>query len=142
MTEPDRDDLVECNGPHCTARIRWVITIGGKRMPIDPDPHPDGRVVPVRLDGRIRARVLTGSDDIPDGPLYRAHWASCPDSAEFKRLQRATAPKCRGCLEALDPALAAAGDRYHPTCAPSDFREHVDRHRPTPTDTGQEALPL
>lgn len=30
---------------YCGARLRWVETDRGNRMPLDPDPNPDGSVV-------------------------------------------------------------------------------------------------
>lgn len=111
MTDP-----TVCTG--CSAPIRWVLTVGGKRMPLDPDPHPDGNVIRVEHDGLIRARVLTGDELPAQEPAWRAHWVTCPASADFKRRKGATTPRCVECRQPLDPVLARLGDRWHPCCAP------------------------
>lgn len=60
-----------CKG--CGKPIRWYQDDrSGKRLPLDPDPHPDGdmRVNVVRNDV---ARVKKGSH----APLYRLHFDTC-----------------------------------------------------------------
>lgn len=121
-----------CNGSGCTADVRWVLTEGGRRMPIDPDPHPDGTVVR-RVDGqgRIRAHVLTGVELPAQEPAWRPHWTTCPASAEFRRRQWAAAPKCIACKLPLDRELTArTGWPWHPCCAPpTDLADAVREAR-------------
>lgn len=65
----------------CGAPIRWLTTLRGKQIPIDPEPVPNGNVV---IEGNGRARVI-GNGAPADGPLYQSHFASCPSSAQHRR---------------------------------------------------------
>ena len=131
--------LEDCSGPRCTASIRRVLTVAGKRMPLDPDPVPDANVVVRRMtDGAIRAVVLAGHEERdPDEPTYRSHFVTCPDADDYRRRQRATRPRCNGCRGPLDPVLAKLPTwegRYHPTCAPRT----VPRPAPDPPPAQEE----
>lgn len=134
------EDLDTCTA--CSARIRWVITIGDRRMPLDPQPHEDGNVVPVVVDGgQRRARVLTGAELPAQVPAYRSHFVTCPNAAEFRRRKIATTPRCHGCGQPLDPVLSrrypnAWTARWHPTCAPTV----VPRPAPAPPGPEQQEL--
>lgn len=113
--------LEPCNGPTCTARIRWVITLAGARMPLEPQPDPDGNVIAVRLeDGSIRARVLTGAELPAQQTAWMPHWRNCPDSPEYRRRKTRTGPKCKACGGPMDPDLART-ERWttHPSCDPA-----------------------
>ena len=124
------DDVLElyplepCNGPRCHARIRRVLTIAGKRMPLDADPVPDSNVVIRRMTGSddVRAVVLAGHEPRdPDEPTWRAHFTTCPDADDYRRRRQATRPRCNGCRGPLDPVLAKLPTwegRYPPPCAP------------------------
>lgn len=71
----------------CGADIVWARTVagpngpGGKPMPLDPTPHPEGNVaVRKAAPGRLLARVL-GKDETPDltvEQLAMPHFATCP----------------------------------------------------------------
>ena len=74
----------------CGARIVFARTLasetgtGGKRMPLDPEPNPDGNVAVRRLDRRrLVARVLGKgeSHDIYAEQLYMPHFATCAGTA-------------------------------------------------------------
>jgi hypothetical protein len=119
-----------CNGSSCTAQIRRAYTLAGKRMPLDPDPVPDANVVIRRDDtGDIRAHVLAGHDlRDDDEPTWLPHFATCPNSPEFRRRRAAATPRCHGCRGLLDAELVARGRtdpghawsaRWHPACAPA-----------------------
>jgi hypothetical protein len=130
-------DLASCSA--CLAPIRWVLTEGDKRMPIDPTPSPDGNVVPVRRDdGSIRARVLTGDQLPAQRTAWVPHHRTCPHADDFRRRKRAAAVRCGVCREPMDPVLAAHGHTTHPGCAP------VPGRMPRPDEGGpeQEALTL
>lgn len=75
----------------CGAEIRWVTTEGGRPMPLDPAPHPNGNVV-VGL--RDRYRVLTGPQLPAEGVAWRSHFATCPHASRHRRGRRrpVTAP--------------------------------------------------
>ena len=107
-----------CRG--CPARIWWVLTVGGKRMPLDPIPTSDGSVVvEVRPDATVRARVLTGSELPAEGPAYRPHWQTCPSSETFRRRQVDHGPKCGLCRLPLDRWLVDEGYTRHVGCLPT-----------------------
>lgn len=68
----------------CGAPILWRETHAGKRMSIDPEPHPDGNVV---IEGEI-AEVLKaehlarlGGDVL----RYRSHFVTCANAATHRR---------------------------------------------------------
>jgi len=66
----DDRDLDWCK--HCGARIRWVSTVRGSPMPIDPEPHPRGNL---RVTGAIARIVHT------DEALYITHFATCGEKS-------------------------------------------------------------
>lgn len=79
----------ECRS--CGAPIRWAITEKGRRMPLDPDPHPDGNVMVEHAAGAdhsgvvvFAGRLLHEERDLGT-PLYRSHFASCPDARKHRR---------------------------------------------------------
>lgn len=149
-TATPAEELATCAG--CGAPIRWVITMGDKRMPLDPEPHEDGTVVPRKLpDGRVRAQVLTGENLPAQETAYRSHFVTCPKAPDFRRRKSLATRKCLGCGHPLDAVLADAGDTYHPTCAPLGLAEVFAQAREeaaaaraaeTPEAHGQEALDL
>jgi hypothetical protein len=105
----------------CGGRVRAVLTVEASRMWVDADPHPAGTVVVSSLpDGRIRARVLPGTELPAQAPAWRMHRVTCPASADFRRRRDATAPRCAaGCGYVMDPWLAEHGHRFHPLCDPA-----------------------
>lgn len=110
-----------CNGPTCTAHVRWVYTLAGARMPLEPDPHPDGNVIRVRLeDGSIRAKVLTGVELPAQQTAWMPHWRNCPDSPLYRERKTRIGPKCKACEAPMDPDLARR-ERWttHPSCDPA-----------------------
>ena len=63
----------------CGARIEFAVTEKGKRMPLDHQPDPNGKLVWDRLAGTVRYY----SDVISLGPnevRMTSHFASCPDA--------------------------------------------------------------
>lgn len=120
--QPDGTDV--CSGPNCRAVIRWVLTEGGRRMPIDRDPHPAGNIVRVDIPGvGVRARVL-GGGQLPVEPptkAYRSHYATCPDAELFRGPRKPRSP-VRYCADPacglpMDAELAVREQwRVHPSC--------------------------
>lgn len=68
----------------CQAPVRWVrMQTSGRSMPLDPDPHPDGNVA-INDEGqgvsvKPRYAAVTGE------PVYRSHFASCPDAGAHRK---------------------------------------------------------
>jgi hypothetical protein len=79
----------------CGTRVRWYYSTGGKILTLDTDSHEDGNVVIVSHEGRIRARILTGTELPATQPAYRRH--RCPPKPErpgprLRRLPRTHGP--------------------------------------------------
>lgn len=77
----------------CGADVFWAITPAGKRMPVDPNPVPDGNVAIYRDHlGALRARVLRAGEQ-PSAYERRgvAHFATCPH-ADRHRTRTTTGP--------------------------------------------------
>jgi hypothetical protein len=139
MTEPETPAPATCSS--CLAPIRWVLTLGDKRMPLDVDPHPDGNVVIITTpEGDVRGRVLTGEHLPAQDTAYRAHFVTCPNAADHRRRRAIVTPRCHGCHLPMDPVLGRT-DLYHPNCAPDPtaMRAALDTARAVPE---QEALDL
>lgn len=72
----------------CGAEIFWAETAGGKRMPVDADPVPDGNVIVEDRPGDgLRATVLEPGAlmlDDPGLPRYVSHFATCPNASQHR----------------------------------------------------------
>lgn len=66
----------------CGAPIWWAVTEKGGRMPLDPDPVPDGNVV---INNYGVAVVITPGDWTHDGQRYVAHFATCPNAKTHRK---------------------------------------------------------
>jgi hypothetical protein len=66
----------------CGAQILWAITANGRYLPVDADPDPSGSIRLHRSEGGDLLANVGGTDD---GPLYRSHFASCPDADHHRR---------------------------------------------------------
>jgi len=109
-------DTGSCEGPNCSAKIRWAKTVDGGRMPVDFTPDPDGRLIRVMVaKGDWRIRVLAAGEQ-PGGDVHRwtSHYATCPDAAWFKARGRAATPAvgppARRHLQPAPPPAATAPD--------------------------------
>lgn len=83
-----------CRG--CGAPIRWVRTVHGNLMPIDPDPDPDGNVelvddtgAPVDAAALDRfplpaTAVVHAQPTLTGGDRWMPHHATCPDADQFR----------------------------------------------------------
>ncbi len=72
----------------CRARVLWVVTDGGKRMPVDADPVPDGTLVIADRGADDTPHVTSVAPDallIDDPPRYRSHFATCPNADQHRR---------------------------------------------------------
>lgn len=118
--QPDGTDV--CSGPNCRAIIRWVLTEAGRRMPIDPTPHPAGNIVRVDIPGvGVRARVLGGGQlpVLPPAQAWRQHRVTCPAAVAERAKSGGVGPRCAdpACGLPMDPDLAVREQwRVHPSC--------------------------
>jgi hypothetical protein len=101
----------------CHAPIRWLVSVGSRRFPLDVDPHPAGNVIVVEVDGKIRARILNGTEMPAQQTAYRKH--ECPRTAP-------PGPRCTVCRERMNRDLALL-ERWtsHPACDPDYQRERA-----------------
>ena len=120
-----------CPAPNCGNTCWLVLTAGGHRILLNPDPNPDGTITIRRQDdGSIRAHVLTGDQLPAQGEAWTRHDLTCIDGAHAKRLAYARAPKCRACQYPMDTWLPAHGWAYHVNCEPpADLRDRVKAMR-------------
>lgn len=70
----------QCAGPSCTATIYWIVTVRGRRMPIDCDVEGGVRPTP-----KHDPRQLDAFDEhaTHDG-RGRSHFETCTDAARFR----------------------------------------------------------
>lgn len=114
------------NAGHCHScgqAVRWVVTVNGRRMPIDPLPHPRGNVELRPLGSQLTAFVHDNRElPLSIDRVYRAHAATCPNRrppTQKPAPVSALVRKCRVCKNPMDADLYAAGDRTHPCCDPA-----------------------
>jgi hypothetical protein len=75
----------------CAAEIRWVLTERGKPMPVDAAPYtgddPRGLfVLRNPTDGTTSPTAIAVTPDaFPGEPVYRSHFATCPDRDDWRR---------------------------------------------------------
>ena len=70
----------------CGADIYWVTTTQGNRMPVDAAPVPDGEALLFWRQNKLRAYILTASEEVaPDRNRYASHFRTCPDAARWRR---------------------------------------------------------
>ena len=65
----------------CHRAILWAVTEKGRRVPLDPEPTPEGRFM---LEGETAINI--GQAHLADGiPRYDSHFASCPHAGAWRR---------------------------------------------------------
>lgn len=76
--------MTQCRG--CGAEIKFVKSLKGKWMPVDPEPatekDADQGDTLVREDGKV---ITVGRDSDEGLKCYVPHWITCPNADEFKR---------------------------------------------------------
>lgn len=98
----------------CGGLQLWCVTIGGKRIGLDPRPSVIGTVVVTHLDdGTVRGRVLTGEELPAMVEAHRPHDRTCPATA---RTPEESGPKCSACRCVLDEWLVGQGYTRHINC--------------------------
>lgn len=100
----------------CDQPIRWVTTVKGKQMSIDPLPHPMGNVVFAAGTSRRVVDVVAKTSLPVAGIAYRPHFATCPQADVHRRPKQLPPPRCTTCGTAMDRVMWAAGERTHPCC--------------------------
>lgn len=64
--------------PDCRLPVRWVRLTTGALLPLEPDPHPFGTVLPDPGGGPAAVPTAAERALLPAGTeLYRAHMVSC-----------------------------------------------------------------
>lgn len=70
----------------CGASILWVKTLGGRAMPLDAEPVPDGNVVVHNKTCVVLTKEQQGDTDLKGtGPRYQSHFATCSQAAKHRR---------------------------------------------------------
>lgn len=76
----------------CKTPVEWVVVeASGKRMPIDPDPHPLGTVARLGYTDEetgadvVEVLKLGGGGLDESRPLYLSHFATCPNAAQHRK---------------------------------------------------------
>lgn len=108
----------------CDQPIRWVTTIKGKRLSLDPLPHAMGNCVFAQSSGKSVVDVLAKTDlPVVGRPAYRPHFATCPQADRHRRPstskpRKMPGPRCVVCGMAMDREYcASSGDNTHPCCS-------------------------
>lgn len=70
--------VLRCREQGCDARIKFVETVSGARMPIDADPVADG-------EWAVLNRKLVPYEQVPGLPRYRSHYATCTNPGRFRK---------------------------------------------------------
>lgn len=96
--------------PQCGASVVWRRSVLGTRLRLDAAPNPAGNVIIVDLEGKARAKVLTGAQMPAQQEAWRRH--QCPQPLRGKHCGRVMAP--------ADLFLALGWDD-HPGCDPADW---------------------
>lgn len=117
----------------CDQPIRWVTTEAGKRLALDPLPHPMGNVARARGTRRDVWRVHP-TRDLPlpaaaSAAAWRAHWATCPNSEAHRSKVTRLVRSCRLCGLEMHPGLVSLGYRTHPNCDPDERVEEPTEGR-------------
>lgn len=73
----------------CHQPVRWVITNAkGRRMPLDPEPVPDGNVWIDHIEGGVPVvEVALTHDDVPRSVAltYVSHFVTCRDADSWRK---------------------------------------------------------
>lgn len=78
----------------CGAPLLWGVTVKRHRMPLDPEPSPEGnvRLEPHEYRPEPWAVVLSGDEltraRAEGEPLFVSHFATCPHAKRHRRRRR------------------------------------------------------
>lgn len=79
-------DIVRCTS--CAAKIVWVETESGKRMPLDAGPNATGNVIAVGHTGDtmiVKVGTTVELDNAAPERRYQTHFATCPNADRHRR---------------------------------------------------------
>ncbi|MET8908358.1 hypothetical protein [Micromonospora sp. NPDC004551] len=86
MTEQPTYKTSPCGS--CQRQVIWTVTENNKRMPVDPQPTPDGSVALTADGADVRSRVVEAKFRFGRKDLHRSHFANCPNAAQHRRTRR------------------------------------------------------
>ncbi len=73
----------------CNAKILWVTTASGKKMPLDIESTEDGNVlIPNPATGasaRVLSKVEIAEAKAAGRKLFVSHFSSCPEAKKFRK---------------------------------------------------------
>lgn len=69
----------------CNASILWLHTANGERMPVDTQPVADGNLRIINGRAIVTGATIDLLDPTDDGTRYVSHFASCPESREWRK---------------------------------------------------------
>ena len=69
----------------CGARITWLETAGGNRIPVDEDPVPNGNIVVVGRMAKVCKNAAAAETLYPGEPRYVSHFATCPQAGQWRK---------------------------------------------------------
>jgi hypothetical protein len=72
----------------CKAPIYWARTEANRDMPLDAEPVEDGTFA--FFDETNRIRYIKPSARRDDSPLYKSHFATCPEGPGWRKSRRRT----------------------------------------------------
>lgn len=70
----------------CGADILWVKSIGGSPMPLNAQSVGDGNIAVIDNVGHVRKGEMF--EPFYDGPLYKSHFATCPNAAKHRKSKK------------------------------------------------------
>lgn len=68
----------------CGAPVVWVLTEGGNRMPVDPDPVEGGNIVLTRENESDGTPLAAYAKADPGVMRHVSHFATCPSAAQHR----------------------------------------------------------
>lgn len=76
----------------CGEPIRWTMTMKGKNLPIDPDPHPGGNVQLQEQGPWQPPLAMVHTITAPGVVYYISHFATCRGHRVTNSVSRAESP--------------------------------------------------
>lgn len=69
----------------CNRPVIWCRTANAKKMPVDPDPAPNGNVEVTEVNGIYLATVHAQRPFGLDAPLHLSHFVTCPNADSHRK---------------------------------------------------------